>query len=216
MRVPKPVPPTEPDVGEVSEGGAPRPGVRPSSFAPWLRTALWLKGANGVIELVLGFLLLFLSPEAMDRAIGWIAAHGCGQVPWEFIARHLEAAVDPLARGARTFATVYLLGHGVVKVALVVGLFLRQNWSYPVAIALLLGFIAYQCFRWLHTHSMLLAFLILLDGFIVGSLFHHSRILQGKRVSRKTNPCPPDAREETVPRCPTGDGAGFTSSNHPR
>lgn len=45
------------------------------------------------------------------------------------------------------FGTVYLLAHGIVKVALVIAPLANRIWAYPWMIAVLLAFIGYQLYR---------------------------------------------------------------------
>ena len=45
-----------------------------------------------------------------------------------------------------TFAAIYLLAHGLVKVVLVGALLRNKLWAYPWLIAVLLAFIVYQLY----------------------------------------------------------------------
>ena len=45
------------------------------------------------------------------------------------------------------FGAIYLLAHGIVKVALVTALLLNKLWAYPWMIMVLILFIGYQLYR---------------------------------------------------------------------
>jgi uncharacterized membrane protein len=57
--------------------------------------------------------------------------------------------------------------HGVVKVGLVVGLLRRHLWAYPTAMVAFAVFLAYQIYRYLHTGSVWLLVLSILDVLVI-------------------------------------------------
>jgi uncharacterized membrane protein len=61
------------------------------------------------------------------------------------------------------FAAYYLLGHGVVKLWLIVGLLKMRLWYYPVAIVVFGLFAVYQLYRFSFTHSLSLVLITVLD-----------------------------------------------------
>ena len=67
----------------------------------------------------------------------------------------------------RVFAGVYLVIHGLVKLFLVAGLLRNRLWAYPLSLWFLGVFIAYQCYRYTHTHSLWLVFLTVFDLAVV-------------------------------------------------
>jgi uncharacterized membrane protein len=60
-----------------------------------------------------------------------------------------------------------VLIHGVVKIAIVVGLLRREQWAYPVAFVFLGGFVIYQIYRMSDAPSAGLAVLTAFDLFII-------------------------------------------------
>ena len=61
------------------------------------------------------------------------------------------------------FASVYLVAHGVAKVFIAWGLFREKLWAFPTAFVVFGLLILYQLYRFAHTHSPTLAFLIAVD-----------------------------------------------------
>jgi uncharacterized membrane protein len=105
-----------------------------------------LKAADGVLEIIAGALLLFLSPSTIDRLAHWVTAHELSQDPHDRIAHFILNTTGHLSSGTTLFGAVYLLSHGVAKVVLV-GFVLRDKlWAYPWLIALLGVFILYQLY----------------------------------------------------------------------
>ena len=66
-----------------------------------------------------------------------------------------------------TFAAVYLLLHGIIKIVLVVALLRNQAWAYPSMIAFLLVFIVYQLYRLVLSPTLGLTVLTIFDALIV-------------------------------------------------
>ncbi len=126
-----------------------------------------LKGLDGLFEVVVGGILLLTTRPALLSIAHWLTRQELIEDPDDFVANHLLPAAQKLSIGSWHFAGVYLLGHGMVKLGLVLGLWRGARWAYPTTMAVLTAFIAYQCYRWLHHASLLLALLTLLDAVIV-------------------------------------------------
>src|SRR5258708_197245 len=110
------------------------------------RASLLLKGADAVLEVVGGVLMLVVSPAGVSRLIVALTQHELSEDPADFIAVHLQKAVSHFG-SSRSFAAAYLLSHGLGKIILVAAIFRGRLWAYPGMIVLLLLFIAYQIFR---------------------------------------------------------------------
>jgi len=112
-----------------------------------------LKGLHAVIELAGGIALYFFSTDMIlhwlweaSRSSDWVAkfAHGFSKPEHEFYA-------------------FYLVSHGVVNGAIVVGLLLRLRWSYRATFVVLTAFIAYQLYRYSYTHDIGLIVISVID-----------------------------------------------------
>ena len=106
-----------------------------------------LKGLDGLLETIGGILLLLITPAQINTIVGKITRHELSEDPNDWIAGHLLRYAHGLTGSAVTFAAIYLLAHGVVKVVLVVALLRNKMWAYPWLIAVLLAFIGYQLYR---------------------------------------------------------------------
>lgn len=98
------------------------------------------------------------------------------------LARHLELAAGHFAEG-RTFAVVYLLAHGLIKLGLVWALAKKVIRAYPVAAVVLSAFVVYEIFRAIHTQSLALPFFAALDVVIVVLVLREYRQLKRDRVA---------------------------------
>jgi uncharacterized membrane protein len=126
------------------------------------------KGLNGVVELLGGLLLLFVTADQIQHvAVFWTRGE-LSEDPHDFIATHLLHTANGLTGPAVLFGAVYLLAHGLVKVVLVVALLLNRLWAYPWMIVVLLLFIGYQLYRIVLSPTAGLVALTVFDIVIVG------------------------------------------------
>lgn len=133
-----------------------------------------LKGADGLVEIVLGALLMFVNVADIVRAL---VQHELIEDPGDYIANHLVAAANATTAD-HVYVSLYLLIHGIIKVALVVGLLRGKLWAYPASLAVLGLFVAYQVVAWLTSHSVLLALLTLFDLLVIWLIWHEYRLVR--------------------------------------
>ena len=150
-----------------NSASAPAPPVS-SALDKTFRISLVLKGLDGVLEIIGGILLLFLSPQAIERIARTLTAHELSEDPHDVIARYILHTASHLTTSTTLFGAVYLLSHGIAKVVLVALVLRDKLWAYPWLIALLLAFIAYQLYRITAVHfSVGLTLLTIFDAVLV-------------------------------------------------
>lgn len=126
-----------------------------------------LKGLDGLLECIGGLALLLTTRREILAAVGWLTRAELIEDPGDFVATHLAHLAQQLSLGTQHFAGFYLLGHGVIKLGLVIGLLRGARWSYPAAVVFLTAFIGYQGYRLAHTPSLALSLLTALDIAVV-------------------------------------------------
>jgi uncharacterized membrane protein len=70
-------------------------------------------------------------------------------------------------------------------VGLVAALLRRQLWAYPAAMLVFGMFLAYQLYRWSHTHANLLVALSALDVIVIGLTYVEYQRLQRAPVGSR-------------------------------
>ena len=125
------------------------------------------KGIDGVLEIVGGVLLFLVSPGRIYTVMQVLTQHELSEDPRDLIASWLRNSAHHLTASITLFAAVYLLWHGAVKVGLVAALLLRRRWAYPAAIVAFSVFLAYQLYRYTHTHSPALLALSVMDILVI-------------------------------------------------
>lgn len=128
---------------------------------------IFFKDLDGIVESFGGLILLFIKQGAIAKYTGILFQHELSEDPHDKVANYLINLAGSIFRGTEFFASIFLLVHGIIKISLVTGLYLRKLWVYPLAELILSLFIIYQLYRFTDTFSVLLIFLTIVDGFIV-------------------------------------------------
>ncbi|MBI1729326.1 DUF2127 domain-containing protein [Candidatus Acetothermia bacterium] len=122
-----------------------------------------LKGFDGVLEILGGLMLLYLNPARMDALIRRLTQHELSEDPNDIFANFLLSLAQHFSVSGQIFGSIYLLIHGAVKVGIIVALWQRVWWAYPVAILVFVVFGGYQMYQSVYHPSLFLIFLTLLD-----------------------------------------------------
>jgi uncharacterized membrane protein len=129
--------------------------------------SVWIKGIAGLVETVAGTLCFFVTPGILKSFVVLLTAPELSEDPDDWIATTLSHAVQHISADSMLFAAAYLIVHGLIKLFLVQSLLLGRLWAYPLSLWFLAAFIVYQCYRYLHTHSISLVLLTVLDLAVV-------------------------------------------------
>ncbi|WP_348787826.1 DUF2127 domain-containing protein [Leifsonia sp. NPDC080035] len=149
------------------------------------RITVVLKGIDGVLELVGGILLLFLTPERLGLVVGFLTQHELDQDPDDPIANAVVRMSHHVTGSATLFGAVYLLLHGVVKVVLVWAVLRRRFWAYPWMIGFLLVFIGWQCWELTRHFGWGLVALTLFDILVVALTVREWRVQRRLREAER-------------------------------
>ena len=141
-----------------------------------------LKGLNALAECVGGIALHFLDVETIRAFVAMLVHSELIEDPRDFVANYLVHAADGFSAGGKSFASFYLLSHGIVKLILVAGLLRDKVWAYPASLAVLGLFIAYQLYRLTFAFSVGLIALTVFDLVVIGLIWHEYRLIREHRA----------------------------------
>jgi uncharacterized membrane protein len=125
------------------------------------------KAVDGVLEVIGGVVLYLVNPGQINGMLRIFTRHELGEDPHDILANFLLHSAQHFSSDTKVFASLFLLWHGAIKVGLVWALFRKHLWAYPVAILAFGLFLAYQLYRYSHTHSVWLLALSILDLFVI-------------------------------------------------
>jgi len=105
-----------------------------------------IKGIDGAIETILGLIVWISGPVRFNSFLMTLAAPELGEHPLENGFMHLlRQGAQQLVGASVDFVVIYLLLHGLLKLALALVLLTgKGRWVYPVATVILLGFLAFM------------------------------------------------------------------------
>jgi len=124
---------------------------------------LLLKSVFAAFEVLSGILLIFVTPERLNRIISFFTREELQEDPKDLIAHYLQIFGQSFSIGEQQFGVFYLLSHGIIKLVVLFLLWKKKIWAYPLSIVVFLGFIVYQIYRFTFTHSIGLLLLTVLD-----------------------------------------------------
>ncbi|WP_157962577.1 DUF2127 domain-containing protein [Homoserinimonas sp. OAct 916] len=126
-----------------------------------------LKGLDGLFEFAAGVALVFVAPETLTSAVQSLTAAELLEDPHDLIANLLRQGTSNLDRQGLFLIGLYLLIHGVVKLAIVVALIAGKTKVYPWAIGALTILAVVQIVDFVIHPSLGIAFLTVLDVAII-------------------------------------------------
>jgi uncharacterized membrane protein len=148
----------------------------------WLfRISVVLKGLDAVLEIVGGIGLWLTGPALIVRLTALLTRGELGEDPRDVIANYLRHSASRLTLGGEHFIAIYLLGHGVVKLFVVVALLKNELWGYPLAMVVFGGFIVYQIYRFALAGGIGLIALTVFDLIVIWLIWLEYRAVKAHR-----------------------------------
>ena len=131
------------------------------------------KAVHALIEIAGGIALGFFNTDTIVR---WLYRASEDKPDW------IEDSVTKFATAftgqEHGYYVFFLVSHGIVNLALVVGLLRERLWAYPATLAVLTLFIAYQLFRFTHVHDPGLILFSVLDLIVMALAWHEYQLVK--------------------------------------
>ena len=80
------------------------------------------KFVDGIFELISGIALAWLSPETLKGFVWAMTRHELSEDPKDLVANFPIKSAQHFSVSAKVFGSLYLLSHGIIKIALVLSL----------------------------------------------------------------------------------------------
>jgi uncharacterized membrane protein len=131
------------------------------------RISILLKALEAILEIISGAILFFITPHFINHWGGVLTRGELSEDPNNYIANFLSHSIHHLASISTTYAAVYLLTHGVIKLVALVAVLKDKFWGYPLLLIVLAIFIVYQTIQLAHNVTLGLLALNIFDTFVV-------------------------------------------------
>ncbi|MFD7307125.1 DUF2127 domain-containing protein [Promicromonospora sp. NPDC059942] len=135
-----------------------------------------VKGLDGLVELAAGTALLVLHQDRILALTRAAVAEELREDPHDLVAHLLLNEAAGLDHGAALAGGLFLLLHGVVKVAIVAALLAGSRRVYPWAVGALSVLLAVQLVQLVLSPGVGVVALVLLDALILALTWHEWRI----------------------------------------
>jgi|SRR5581483_4802160 len=142
------------------------------------QVSVLLKGAHALLECMGGIALVLINTGSIVNFVNAITQEELIKDPNDFVATHLLAMAKGFSIETQHFYAFYLLSHGLVKVALVIGLLKEKLWAYPASLIVLSLFVLYQLYRFSYTHGPGLIALTIFDVIVMMLIWHEYGLIR--------------------------------------
>ena len=139
--------------------------------------SLLAKGTLALTESLSGLGLLLTPNAAITAVVAWLAQLQMTEASAERLAAASGHFLAVLSLQSQHFYALYLMGHGALKLAMVLALARRWPAAYPVSMALLAGFVAYQFYEFSQGGSPVLGLMAALDTMMIALVAREYRLL---------------------------------------
>jgi uncharacterized membrane protein len=147
--------------------------------------SLILKGIHSIIEIVGGFVVLFISQAFIVNTVLNITQEELSNDPNDFWANYLIHTAQSFSVSSQHFIAFYLLSHGIIKGFLVINLFKEKLWAYPTAMVAFSLFGVYQVIEFFHRGSLWLLVLTVLDILLIALTWHEYKYIKKTGIKPK-------------------------------
>lgn len=121
--------------------------------------AVAIKGIDGLVETVAGVAVMVLGTEGIHHLVIQLTAPELDLHPASKTIHLLRHGATNLEHASSRFIVIWLLVHGILKLALAIELLRGRSWIFPVAAVILSGFVAFMTYKlFVHYSLWLLAF----------------------------------------------------------
>lgn len=142
---------------------------------------LLFKAINSLAEIAGGIVFIFFPPKRLDAFISFVTKGWLSRNPDNPIMKALVRLGHSFGISTWHFVVFYLLSHGILKFTVIFLLWKKKLWAYPLTVVVLIGFIAYQLFRFASKSSIFMLLFTVFDMIMIALT-----ILEYKRIKRET------------------------------
>jgi uncharacterized membrane protein len=127
------------------------------------RVGMWWRILYGFLRIILGFILLHFIGTPLSDIFYRVMSHEVIEDPGDIILRTIGSSLQHFSFTVTYFLAIYFIFWGAIDILLSINLLKHKIWVFPVSIYLIAIFVLYGIYRFSHTHSPVLAFIIVMD-----------------------------------------------------
>ena len=128
---------------------------------------LIFKSVNALIEVIGGFIMIVLNHEWLNRLIKLIALPELIEDPRDIVMNYFITMGQTFSISTQHSVAAYMLLHGTTKLVVIWLLLKKKLWAYPFAVVVFALFIVYEMYSYIHSLSVLMLMMVIIDIAIV-------------------------------------------------
>lgn len=136
---------------------------------------MWWRIGYGFLRLIFGFFLLNVVGTSFPDIFYKLASHELTQDPNDVLIQIISPLVDHFPITVSYFVAIYFLFWGILDIALSILLLKHKMWAFPLTIVLIGVFVAYEAYRFTHTHSLTLLGVTVVDIVVAALVYREYR-----------------------------------------
>lgn len=155
----------------------------PISLKFLFHLSMWWRILYGLLRLVLGFAFLRLIGQPLTDFVYTLMSHEISGKAGDAVLEELYRLSEMGDFTITYFIALYFIFWGTVDIVLSLCLLRRIVIVFPITMVFIVLFIIYGIFRFTHTHSLILASIIILDVGILYLINNEYKKLQKKIIT---------------------------------
>ncbi|MBV9349318.1 MAG: DUF2127 domain-containing protein [Patescibacteria group bacterium] len=144
-------------------------------FHELFEITILIKAVYGVLEILLGIVILFFSRHLITYLLLHLVQGELGEDPENWLAKQIVHFSSQITSSSELFVGIYFFAGGAIKTIYISGLLLGRAWAYPAAIVCMALFAIYELYRITQTHSIVLMIFTALDILTILLVWHEYR-----------------------------------------
>ena len=117
----------------------------------------------GFLRLILASVLLRKIGTPVSQLVYSLAHREQAEDPGDLFLHFFNSILGHIPYSITYFLVFYLIFWGIVDIVLSISLLKHQLWAFSLSIYLIGVFVVYEIYRYFHTHSLTLLFIIFVD-----------------------------------------------------
>lgn len=144
---------------------------------------MWWRIGYSILHIFLGLAVLKVIGTPLIDIVQSIMGHELIEDPHDLLYSFIYNVLTVHPIYISYFLSFYFIFWGVVDIVLSYNLLKHKLWAFPVSFILIGLFILYEIFRFTHTHSIILLFVIFIDVTILWIIWREYRKLYPSSMS---------------------------------
>jgi uncharacterized membrane protein len=155
-----------------------------NTYGFFFRLGMWWRIFYGFLRILLSLILLRLVGIPFADIFYDLMSHEIIENKADFLIRTISPFLEHFSFTVTYFLVTHLVFWGFLDIILSVSMLRHRLWAFPVSIYLMGMFVLYEMYRFTHTHSLILLWVIFIDIIIIWLIRKEYTRLRGSMPAR--------------------------------